>query len=103
MNRFEQDRQLLTKLLTEEHKKHPSHGYHMLAKAVFESKQALSHGGNFVLTVCTNYRKYIMTIRLVSKRLNLLKKRKILAIIPNSYKMRLFYLFSEYGNQEVVP
>ena len=37
LNRYEQDRQLLTKLLTEQHKKHPSHGYHMLAKAVFEA------------------------------------------------------------------
>lgn len=36
-NRYEQDRQLLTKLLMEQHKKHPSHGYHMLAKAVFEA------------------------------------------------------------------
>lgn len=37
LNRYEQDRQLLTKLLTEQHKKHPSHGYHMLAKTVFET------------------------------------------------------------------
>lgn len=37
LNRYEQDRQLLTKLLTAQHKKHPSHGYHMLAKAVFEA------------------------------------------------------------------
>ena len=36
-NRYEQDRQLLTMLLAEQHKKHPSHGYHMLAKAVFEA------------------------------------------------------------------
>ena len=36
-NRYEQDRQLLTEMLMEEHKKHPSHGYHMLAKAVFEA------------------------------------------------------------------
>ena len=36
-NHYEQDRQLLTKLLTEQHKKHPSHGYHMLAKAVFKA------------------------------------------------------------------
>ena len=36
-NRYEQDRRLLTKLLTEQHKKHPSHGYHRLAKAVFEA------------------------------------------------------------------
>ena len=35
-NRYEQDRILLTKLLSEQHNKHPSHGYHMLAKAVFE-------------------------------------------------------------------
>ena len=37
LNRYEQDRQLLTKLLAEQHKKHPSHGYHMLAKAVFKA------------------------------------------------------------------
>ena len=36
-NRYEQDRILLTKLLSEQHKRHPSHGYHMLAKAVFEA------------------------------------------------------------------
>lgn len=36
LNRYEQDRQLLTKLLDEQHRKHPSHGYHMLAQAVFE-------------------------------------------------------------------
>ena len=38
-NRYEQDRILLTKLLSEQHKRHPSHGYHMLAKAVFEGKK----------------------------------------------------------------
>ena len=36
-NRYEQDRELLTGLLTEKHKKHPSYGYHRLAKAVFEA------------------------------------------------------------------
>ena len=36
LNRYEQDRQLLTKLLTEQHRKHPSHGYHMLADDVFQ-------------------------------------------------------------------
>ena len=36
LNRYEQDRQLLTKLLSEQHKKHPSHGYHMLADDVFQ-------------------------------------------------------------------
>ena len=35
LNRYEQDRQLLTELLTEQHRKHPSHGYHMLAEDVF--------------------------------------------------------------------
>ena len=35
-NRYEQDRMLLTKLLTEQHQKHPSHGYHMLADDVFQ-------------------------------------------------------------------
>ena len=35
-NRYEQDRQLLTKLLYEQHKQHPSHGYHMLADDVFQ-------------------------------------------------------------------
>ena len=37
LNRYEQDRQLLTTLLTEQHKKHPSHGYHMLAEDVFQA------------------------------------------------------------------
>ena len=37
MNRYEQDRQLLTNLLAEKHKKHPSHGYHMLGKALFKA------------------------------------------------------------------
>ena len=37
LNRYEQDRQLLTKLLFEQHKKHPSHGYHMLADDVFQA------------------------------------------------------------------
>ena len=36
MNRYERD-SLLTKFLREQYKKHPSHGYHMLAKSVFES------------------------------------------------------------------
>jgi transposase InsO family protein len=36
-NRYERDRQLLTKLLAEQHKKHPSHGYHRLAGDVFQS------------------------------------------------------------------
>ena len=36
LNRYEQDRMLLTKLLTEQHQKHPSHGYHMLADDVFQ-------------------------------------------------------------------
>ena len=35
-NRYERDRVLLTKLLVEQHKKHPSHGYHMLAEDVFQ-------------------------------------------------------------------
>ena len=37
LNRYEQDRRLLTKLLFEQHKKHPSHGYHMLADDVFQA------------------------------------------------------------------
>ena len=37
LNRYEQDRRLLTKLLSEQHKKHPSHGYHMLADDVFQA------------------------------------------------------------------
>ena len=37
LNRYEQDRQLLTELLTEQHRKHPSHGYHMLAEDVFQA------------------------------------------------------------------
>ena len=36
LNRYEQDRQLLTKLLREAHSKHPSYGYHMLARTVFQ-------------------------------------------------------------------
>ena len=36
LNRYEQDRQLLTDLLTKQHHKHPSHGYHMLAEDVFQ-------------------------------------------------------------------
>ena len=36
-NRYEQDRQLLTKLLAEQHEQHPSHGYHMLADDVFQA------------------------------------------------------------------
>ena len=36
MNRYEKDRQLLTQLLTEQHRIHPSHGYHMLADDVFQ-------------------------------------------------------------------
>ena len=36
LNRYEQDRQLLTQFLTEQHRKHPSHGYHMLAADVFQ-------------------------------------------------------------------
>ena len=37
LNRYEQDRQLLTKLLAEQHEQHPSHGYHMLADDVFQA------------------------------------------------------------------
>ena len=37
LNRYEQDRLLLTKLLIEQHQKHPSHGYHMLAEDVFQA------------------------------------------------------------------
>ena len=36
MNRYEKDRQLLTQLLAEQHRIHPSHGYHMLADDVFQ-------------------------------------------------------------------
>ena len=35
-NQYEKNRALLTKLLFEQHKKHPSHGYHMLAEDVFQ-------------------------------------------------------------------
>ena len=35
-NRYEKDRILLTQFLREAHKKHPSHGYHRLAKDVFD-------------------------------------------------------------------
>ena len=37
LNRYEQDRQLLTKLLAEQHKEHPSRGYHMLADDAFQA------------------------------------------------------------------
>ena len=36
-NRYEKDRMILTDLLTEQHKLHPSHGYHMLADDVFQA------------------------------------------------------------------
>ena len=36
LNRYEQERLLLTGLLNEQHEKHPSHGYHMLADDVFQ-------------------------------------------------------------------
>ena len=42
LNRYEQDRQLLTKLLAEQHEQHeqhPSHGYHMLADDVFSGNR----------------------------------------------------------------
>ena len=35
LNRYEQDRIVLTELLHEAHEKHPSHGYHRLARDVF--------------------------------------------------------------------
>ena len=35
-NHYEKDRELLTKLLWEQHRKHPSYGYHRLAVAVFQ-------------------------------------------------------------------
>ena len=35
-NRYEKDRLTLTKLLMEVHKKHPSYGYHRLAREVFD-------------------------------------------------------------------
>ena len=37
LNQYEIDRQLLTKFLTQQHEKHPSHGYHMLADDVFQA------------------------------------------------------------------
>ena len=44
MNRYEQDRILLTQLLEEEHRKYPSHGYHRLANDVFaETGWMFSH------------------------------------------------------------
>ena len=36
LNRYESDRLLLTEFLIEQHRKHPSHGYHMLAEDVFQ-------------------------------------------------------------------
>ncbi len=35
LNRYEKDRVLLTSLLEQEHRKHPSHGYHRLANDVY--------------------------------------------------------------------
>ena len=44
LNRYEQDRALLTELLVLQHQKHPSHGYHRLADAVFrETGWVFSH------------------------------------------------------------
>ena len=37
LNQYAIDRQLLTKFLTQQHEKHPSHGYHMLADDVFQA------------------------------------------------------------------
>ena len=37
LNRYEQDRIVLTELLKEAHAKHPSHGYHRLARDVFHT------------------------------------------------------------------
>ncbi len=37
LNRYEQDRILLTQLLQEEHKLHPSLGYHRLARNIFNN------------------------------------------------------------------
>ena len=36
LNRYEKDRLMLTKLLVDAHKKHPSYGYHRLAREVFD-------------------------------------------------------------------
>lgn len=36
LNRYEKDRELLTELLQTAHEKHPSYGYHRLAREVFE-------------------------------------------------------------------
>ena len=36
LNRYEKDRLMLTKLLEDAHKKHPSYGYHRLAREVFD-------------------------------------------------------------------
>ena len=37
LNRYEQDRIVLTELLHEEHKRHPSLGYHRLARNIFHN------------------------------------------------------------------
>ena len=43
-NIYERDRQILTELLQEEHRKHPSYGYHRLAQAVInETGWLFSH------------------------------------------------------------
>ena len=62
-NRYEQDRQLLTELLTEQHKKHPSHGYHMLADDVFQAtgwvfSHNLAHKCCKHAGICSKARKY---------------------------------------------
>ena len=36
-NRYEINRELLTEMLKEQHKKYPSHGYHQLAADVFDN------------------------------------------------------------------
>lgn len=48
-NRYEQVRRELTKLIIEEHKKHPSYGYHRLSIEILKIQDGL-----YPITLCIN-------------------------------------------------
>ena len=76
-NRYEQDRQLFTKLLAEQHTKHPTHGYHMLAKTVFEATgRVFSH--NLVHKCCKP-----AGIRSKTRKYNYKKSGEEYIVFPN--------------------
>ena len=71
---------MLTKLLEEQHRKHPSHGYHMLAKAVFkETGWVFSH--NLAHKCCKQ-----AGIRSKARRYNYKKEREEHVAFPNEVK-----------------